>query len=100
MPWNGCPPSRGITAQDPVEYALTDRSSWDEERLARHLKELSELVIEFDIEDTGFELPEIDLLIQGLDDQPEADSLDEFQLESGPAVTRHGDVGIRRQRGR
>jgi ParB-like chromosome segregation protein Spo0J len=83
-----------------ADNKLTDRSSWDEERLARHLKELSELVIEFDIEDTGFELPEIDLLIQGLDDQPEADSLDEFQLESGPAVTRHGDVGIRRQRGR
>jgi hypothetical protein len=75
-----------------ADNKLTDRSTWDEEVLARHLKELAELVIDFDIEDTGFELPEIDLLIQGFEDQPEADALDEFQEEAGPAVTRPGDL--------
>jgi hypothetical protein len=75
-----------------ADNKLTDRSTWDEEVLAKHLKDLSQLVIDFDIEDTGFELPEIDLLILGLDDQPDADALDEFRLEAGPAVTRPGDL--------
>lgn len=75
-----------------ADNKLTDRSTWDEEMLARHLKELSELIVDFDIEDTGFELPEIDLLIQGLEDQPEADALDEFDLETGPAVTRLNEL--------
>ena len=76
------------TAYMIADNAYTDRSTWDEELLARHLKDLSELAIDFDIEDTGFELPQIDLLILGLEDQPEAEALDEFQLETGPAVSR------------
>jgi hypothetical protein len=32
-----------------------------------HLKELSELALDFDIEAIGFELPEIDFRIQSLD---------------------------------
>jgi DNA modification methylase len=75
-----------------ADNKLTDRSTWDEDVLAGHLKELSEMVVDFDIEDTGFELPEIDLLILGLEDRPEADALDEFQTEAGPAVTRLGDL--------
>ena len=50
-----------------ADNKLTDRSSWDDAALAVHLKELSELVLDFDIEDIGFELPEIDFRIQSLD---------------------------------
>jgi hypothetical protein len=39
----------------------------DDAALAVHLKELSELVLDFDIEDIGFELPEIDFRIQSPD---------------------------------
>jgi hypothetical protein len=46
---------------------LTDRSSWNDQGLALHLKELSDLVLDFEIEATGFEPPEIDLRIQSLD---------------------------------
>ncbi len=75
-----------------ADNKLTDRSSWNEELLAVHLKELSGLVLNFDIEDTGFEIPEIDLLIQGLEEQPEADAADEFRVAEGPAVSRPGDL--------
>ena len=48
-----------------ADNKLTDRSSWDDAALAVHLKELSELVLDFEIEDIGFELPEIDCLFFG-----------------------------------
>lgn len=75
-----------------ADNKLTDRSSFDPELVAVHLKELSEIALEFDIEDTGFELPEIDLLIQGLEEQDDADAADEFTGAEGPAVTLPGDV--------
>ena len=76
-----------------ADNKLTDRSSWDEEKLAVQLKELSNLFLDFDIEDTGFELPEIDLLIQGLNPaEDEIDRLDEFSIAEGPPVTQAGDL--------
>ena len=36
-----------------ADNKLTDRSSWDDSTLAVHLKELSELVLDFDIEFNG-----------------------------------------------
>jgi ParB-like nuclease domain len=36
-----------------ADNKFTDRSSWDDAALAVHLKELSELVLDFDIEDIG-----------------------------------------------
>ena len=75
-----------------ADNKLTDRSSFDPELVAIHLKELSEIALEFDIEDTGFELPEIDLLIQGLEEQDDPEAVDEFTGAEGPAVARPGDV--------
>src|SRR6266436_8231760 len=50
-----------------ADNKLTDRSTWDDAALAIQLKELSELALSFDIEATGFELPEIDYRIQSLE---------------------------------
>ena len=77
-----------------ADNKLTDRSSWDDAALAVHLKELSELVLDFDIEDIGFELPEIDFRIQSLDAVDDADLADEFQLFPGFAVSRPGDLWL------
>ncbi len=77
-----------------ADNKLTDRSSWDDAALAVHLKELSELVLDFDIEDIGFELPEIDFRIQSLDAVEDADLADEFQLFPGFAVSRPGDLWL------
>ena len=52
-----------------ADNRLTDRSSWDDRKVAIVLKELSDIVLDFEIEATGFEPPEIDLRIQSLDRQ-------------------------------
>lgn len=75
-----------------ADNRLTDRSSWNDEVLAIHLKELSELALEFDIEATGFELPEIDLRIESLSAVIEADGTDDFDLADAPAVSCAGDI--------
>jgi hypothetical protein len=77
-----------------ADNKLTDRSRWDDATLAVHLKELSELAIDFDIEAIGFEAPEIDVRIQSLDAMEPADSADEFKTAAGHAVSRPGDLWV------
>jgi DNA modification methylase len=75
-----------------ADNKLTDRSTWDEPKLAVQLKELSDLALEFDIEATGFEAPEIDFRIQSLEEVESIDRADEFQHASGQPVSSPGDV--------
>jgi len=75
-----------------ADNKLSDRSSWDEALLAINLKELSEIVCGFDIEDTGFEIPEVDLLIQSMEDEDETDQADDISVQVGPSVSVAGDV--------
>ena len=76
-----------------ADNKLTDNSVWDEGLLASHLKELSELNLEFEIEDTGFSTSEIDLRIQSLDDV-DGDDDDQINPATGPSVTRLGDLWL------
>jgi DNA modification methylase len=75
-----------------ADNKLTDRSTWDDGKVAIQLKELSDLVLDFDIEAIGFELPEIDFRIQSLDAPDTADNVDEFDPSTGPAVSIAGDL--------
>jgi DNA modification methylase len=76
-----------------ADNKLTDRSTWDDPKLAIQLKELSNLVLDFEIEAIGFEPPEIDLRIQSLDSAlEEAD--DYFELATGPVVSKAGDLWL------
>lgn len=50
-----------------ADNKLTDRSRWDDQKVAIVLKELSDIALDFEIEATGFEPPEIDLMIQSLE---------------------------------
>jgi DNA modification methylase len=76
-----------------ADNKLTDRSDWDDEKLALQLKELQAMALEFDIEATGFELPEIDLRIQSLDPPEAGDAAEEFSIsDEGPVVSRLGDL--------
>jgi DNA modification methylase len=77
-----------------ADNKLTDRSSWDDAKVAAQLKELSELVLDFDIEAIGFELPELDVRIQSLDDPDVVDNADEFDAATGPAVSLPGDLWL------
>jgi DNA modification methylase len=76
-----------------ADNKLADRSTWNEPLLAAHLKELSELSVDFDIEATGFEAPEIDLRILSLDEQA-LDAADDFEEAKGPPVSRPGDCWV------
>src|ERR1700679_2315013 len=76
-----------------ADNKLSDRSTWDDSKLAIQLKELSDLVLDFDIEAIGFEPPEIDLRIQSLDSALE-DADDRFELSTGPVVSRTGDLWL------
>jgi len=75
-----------------ADNKLTDRSSWDDAQLALRLKELQEIVVDFEIEATGFEIPEIDFRIQSLDPPERASPHDECESPEGTAVSQLGDV--------
>ena len=73
-----------------ADNRLVETSRWDQGLLAVHLKELSQLDLDFDLEATGFSTGEIDLKIEGLD--APAPEPEEEPFPSGPAVTRVGDL--------
>jgi DNA modification methylase len=75
-----------------ADNRLTENSSWDERMLGEQLKILSELELDFDLEAIGFEVPQIDLLIDGLNAVPEADPDDRLPEISESAVTVAGDL--------
>jgi DNA modification methylase len=78
-----------------ADNRLTEIATWDDRLLAQQLKELSLLDLDFSLELTGFEMGEIDLRIESLEDLPEhdndpADILPE--LPAGPSISRIGDL--------
>ncbi|HEY4275993.1 MAG TPA: DNA methyltransferase [Rhizomicrobium sp.] len=75
-----------------ADNKLTDRSSWDDGKLALRLRELQTVALDFDIETTGFELPEIDFRIQSLDTDESINTADEISTPQGPAISRTGDL--------
>jgi DNA modification methylase len=75
-----------------ADNKLTDRSSWDDDKLAVQLRELSDLVLSFEIEATGFEAPEIDFRIQSLEDVDSLDQADNFRMAGGPPASAVGEL--------
>jgi len=55
-----------------ADNRLAEIAVWDDRLLAQQLKDLSLIGLDFNIEDTGFEMGEIDLRIASLEDPPEA----------------------------
>jgi DNA modification methylase len=75
-----------------ADNRLTENATWDQRLLGAQLKELSELDLDFNLELTGFDMGEIDLLIEGAE-LPESAG-DEILPDIDPArvVTRPGDL--------
>ena len=78
-----------------ADNRLTENSTWDNQLLAQQLSELSAMEHNFTLEATGFEIGEIDLRIESLNDpvptKPDAaDEVAEYQF--GPPVSRLGAV--------
>ena len=79
-----------------ADNRLAELAGWDEEVLAIELQALGEIDLDFDLEVTGFETAEIDLLIESLDGsgfQDEADAIPEID-DSAPPVSRLGDLWL------
>jgi DNA modification methylase len=74
-----------------TDNRLTEIATWDAKLLGEQLRELSEFDLNFDMEVTGFEIGEIDLLIGKT--APQADPADEAPRPvPGPAICRPGDL--------
>jgi len=81
----------GLTADQIRAYILADnqlalKAGWDESILAIELQHLLTADLDFEVTVTGFEIPEIDLILQDSAQRP--DPTDEFEAAStGPGVT-------------
>jgi DNA modification methylase len=83
-----------------ADNRLAEQASWNKEFLAKQLKELLEVDLDFDLEATGFEVGEIDILIESLTPAIEgridpADSLPEIQ--DAKPVSKTGDLWLLRR---
>jgi hypothetical protein len=80
-----------------ADNRLTENSEWNEQLLAEQLKALSILDLDFSIEVTGFEMGEIDVMIEGLTPASRgADDLADAIPDSvaRPQVTQAGDLWV------
>ena len=77
-----------------ADNRLAELAGWDRDILAIEFQALSELDLDFDLEITGFETAELDLLLDG-PDTDDADPDDDVSgIEMGPAVTKLGDIWV------
>ena len=74
-----------------ADNRLTEIATWDDRLLGETLGELSALDLDFSLDVTGFEIPQIELLIEGV--APQLDEVDALPTaQPGPAVCRPGDL--------
>ena len=78
-----------------ADNKLTLNATWDERLLREQLKGLAEVELDFSLETTGFEMGEIDLLIEGM--APAREGEDDLadavpQPSSEPTVSQAGDL--------
>jgi len=86
-----------LTAEQKVGFSLADNkialnADWDMEQLTLLWRELSVQELNFDMEVTGFETAEIDLLIDGPTVSTKADRSDIVPEQQSEAVSRLGDL--------
>jgi DNA modification methylase len=74
-----------------ADNKLAENAGWDTSILAIELQHLLNIETEFDISVTGFEVPEIDLLLSPGETTPDADDVFELEENSNP-VTQPGDM--------
>lgn len=78
-----------------ADNRLAELAGWDREILKIEFQALAELDLDFDLEITGFETAELDLLLDDSAGEDAADPADEMpEPEPGPSVTQPGDVWV------
>jgi DNA modification methylase len=79
-----------------ADNRLAEKAGWDESILKIELQHLLTLESEFDVTITGFEMPEIDLMLQAEECEKDPDDCIEDHFRGSP-VTRPGDLWILRK---
>jgi DNA modification methylase len=74
-----------------TDNKLAENAGWDRELLALELDYIAQLDVEFDLTLTGFEMAEIDLILDGGTGDPAADDLPHPD-RTAPIVSRRGDL--------
>lgn len=78
-----------------ADNRLAELAGWDRETLRIELQGLADLDLGFDIEITGFETAELDLLLDGVDGPADPDPADDIPpADTGPPITRPGDIWL------
>lgn len=72
-----------------ADNKLAENAGWDESILKIELQHLLTVDLGFEISVTGFEIPEIDLILQQAEAKPDPD--DAIEAPFGPAISRPGD---------
>jgi DNA modification methylase len=75
-----------------ADNRLAEIATWDDHLLGEQLKEVVTLDLDFAIEATGFEMSEIDLRIEALDERKGGADEPPIPVPTGPAITRPGDL--------
>lgn len=77
-----------------ADNKLTENGEWDERLLGEAFQELSLLEVDFGLDITGFELPEIDLAIGSLGEPASSDEdpADETPETAAVAISKSGDL--------
>jgi hypothetical protein len=80
-----------------ADNRLAENSAWDQQLLAKQFRALSTLDLNFSIEVTGFEMGEIDVMIEGESsfDNGKQDPADEIpDLQSKPTISHAADIWL------
>src|SRR4051812_32387342 len=76
-----------------ADNKLAENAGWDKRLLGLELQYLSELEIDFDVTVTGFEMPEIDILIGEVAEAASDDAADDVvEPAAGPPISHSGDL--------
>src|SRR5450756_1040773 len=71
---------------------LAEKAGWDSSILAIELQHLTSVDLGFDVSITGFEVGEIDLILQEAAGKEEEE--EPVEISAGPAVTKRGDIWL------
>ena len=77
-----------------ADNKLAEKAGWDHSILAIELQHLTSVDLDFDVSVTGFEVGEIDLILQEAAAQKEATEEEPVEISGGPAVTKAGDIWL------
>jgi DNA modification methylase len=75
-----------------ADNKLAEKAGWDNAILAIELQHLTSIDLGFDVSLTGFEIGEIDLILQ--ERKAEEDEEEPVEISPGPAITKSGDLWL------